>query len=70
MGELIKRLENYHDNTPVLVDGYEDDFDPLYLHLVPVVQKEDAPWWSGEFEENRESGREALILSRTKTVKS
>ncbi len=67
VGELIKLLENYHDNTPVFVDGYEDDFDPLALRVLRVVPKEHAPWYSGEWEQNDHSGIEALILQRTKS---
>lgn len=63
--ELIERLKNYHGSTPVLVDGYEGDYDDMTFSLRKVVMKaEGASWWIGEYEEDEDSGVETLILGR------
>lgn len=62
---LIERLKNYHGSTPVLVDGYESGFDEIGFRLFRV-KHDPGGWWAGAYDEDEDSGIEALVLQRIK----
>ena len=64
VADLIQRLQNYHDATPVLVDGYESGFDEIGFRLFRV-KHDPGGWWAGAYDED-ENGVEVLVLQRVK----
>ena len=64
VGELIKVLNEYPKDMPVIVSGYENGYENFYL---PIVQKvrhiPENMYWDGEFQID-ENGIEALVLER------
>ena len=64
--ELVDLLGNYHDESLVLVDGYEGGLDPLVVTERRVVRTPDEPPYYGEWDVDNERGAPAVVLSRTK----
>ena len=69
VAELIKELEQFPQDLPVLVNGYEDGFENIVkLERIKFEHKADSPYWSGEFQEteqqNTKNSMEAIVLRR------
>ncbi len=64
VGDLIKILQQYPEDMPVVVSGYESGYENLYHPLVKKVKHfRDNPYWDGQFQID-ENGIEALLLER------
>ncbi|MGM0566953.1 MAG: hypothetical protein ACQESX_09380 [Bacteroidota bacterium] len=63
-GELIKILQQYPKDMPVLVSGYENGYENFFHPFVKKVKHlPENPYWDGQFQID-ESGEEVLILER------
>ena len=49
--ELIKILQEFPENTKVLVEGYETGYDDIPSVDEIVVYYRDVDWWDGNYEE-------------------
>ena len=64
VGELIKVLNEYPKDMPVIVSGYESGYENFYLPIVQKVRRiPETMYWDGEFQID-ESGIDALILDK------
>ncbi len=64
VGELIKILQQYPDDMPVVVSGYENGYENFYHPFVKKVkQMPDNPYYDGQFQPDDE-GTEVLLLER------
>ena len=64
VGELIKILQQYPEDMPVVVSGYESGYENLYHPLVKKVKHfPDNHYWDGQFQINY-NGEEVLLLER------
>jgi hypothetical protein len=64
VGELIKILQQYPDDMPVVVSGYESGYENFYHPFVKKVQHmPENLYYDGQFEPDDE-GTEALVLER------
>ncbi len=64
VGELIKVLNEYPKDMPVIVSGYESGYENFYLPIVQKVRRiPENMYWDGEFQID-ENGIEALVLER------
>lgn len=64
--ELIDYLSKENPDIEVLVDGYEEGFDPIgHIHHKFVKPHSDPAWYYGKYEEGTgSSSRLVLVLSR------
>ncbi len=66
--ELIQLLSRFPDETRVITNGYEDDYEDIRVpREIAVIHKPDAPWYMGEWEEKdgKEDGAiRAILISR------
>jgi len=64
VGELIKVLNEYPKDMPVIVSGYESGYENFYLPIVQKIRRiPENMYWDGEFQID-ENGIEALVLER------
>ena len=64
VGELIKILQQYPDDMPVVVSGYENGHENFYHPFVKKVKHlPENSYWDGQFQLN-ENGTEVLLLER------
>ena len=64
VGELIKILQQYPDDMPVVVSGYENGYENFYHPFVKKVQHmPENPYYDGQFQPDDE-GTEVLLLER------
>jgi hypothetical protein len=64
VGELIRILQQYPEDMPVVESGYESGYDNFYHPFVKKVKHQpENPYYEGEFQID-ESGAEALLLER------
>ncbi len=64
VGELIKILQQYPQDMPVLVSGYENGYENFYHPFVKkVIHQPENPYWDGEFQPD-DNGTEVLLLER------
>ena len=70
ISELINELKLYPENTPVLVDGYENGYEHVIsVNAISVIQNKKAAWYNGEFdraEHEHKDNVKAVILSRNR----
>ena len=63
-GELIKILQQYPEDMPVVVSGYENGYENFFHPYVKMVKHlPENPFWDGQFQID-ESGEDVLILER------
>jgi len=63
-GELIKILQQYPEDMPVVVSGYENGYENFYHPLVKKVKHlAENPYWDGQFQLD-DNGKEVLLLER------
>jgi hypothetical protein len=59
--ELIKKLSEFPGNMDVLVDGYEDGYDPVSsVNQQAVMQRKVYEWYNGEFDDAKTGAVEAI----------
>ena len=64
VGELIKILQQYPEDMPVVVSGYENGYENFYHPFVKKVQHlPENPYWDGQFQV-ADNGKEVLLLKR------
>ncbi len=64
VGELIKTLQQYPEDMPVVVSGYENGYENFYHPFVKKVKHfPDNPYWDGQFQID-DNGEEVLLLER------
>lgn len=64
VGELIKILQQYPEDMPVVVSGYENGYENFYHPFVKKVKHfPDNPYWDGQFQID-DNGEEVLPLER------
>jgi hypothetical protein len=64
VGELLKILQQYPSNMPVVVSGYENGYENFYHPYVKRVKHlPDNPYYDGQFQLD-ENGTEVLLLER------
>lgn len=62
--ELIKFLQLYPEDMPVVVSGYEDGYENFYQPCVKKVKHmPENPYWDGQFQPD-DHGTEVLLLER------
>lgn len=64
--ELTDYLTNINPDIDVVVDGYEDGYDPIgHIHQKFVKPHSDPAWYYGKYEEGTgENTRLVLLISR------
>ena len=64
VGELIKILQQYPEDMPVVVSGYENGYENFYHPFVKKVKHlPENPYFIGQFQPD-ENGKEVLLLER------
>lgn len=64
VGELMKILQQYPDDMPVVVSGYENGYENFYHPIVQkVIHMPENPYYDGEFQLD-DNGSEVLLLER------
>jgi hypothetical protein len=64
VGELIKILQQYPEDMPVVVSGYENGYENFYHPIVKKVKhRPENPYWDGQFQLD-DNGKEVLLLER------
>jgi hypothetical protein len=64
VGELIKILQHYPEDMPVVVSGYENGYENFYHPFVKNVKHlPENPYWDGQFQLD-DNGEEVLLLER------
>jgi hypothetical protein len=64
VGELIKILQQYPDEMPVVVSGYENGYENFHQPYVKKVKHlPENSYWDGQFQLD-ENGTEVLLLER------
>ena len=64
VGELIKILQQYPNDMPVVVSGYENGYENFYHPFVKKVKHQpENPYYNGEFQLD-DNGTEVLLLER------
>ena len=64
VGELIKILQQYPQDMPVVVSGYENGYENFYQPSVRKVKHlPENPYWDGQFQLD-ENGEDVLLLER------
>ena len=64
VGELIKILQQYPEDMPVVVSGYENGYENFFHPYVKKVKHfPDNPYWDGQFQID-DNGKEVLLLER------
>lgn len=64
VGELIKILQKYPADMPVVVSGYENGYENFYHPLVKKVKHlPENPYYEGQFQID-DNGEEVLLLER------
>lgn len=62
--QLIEQLGQYPDDLPVIVQSYEDGYDPVTtlgeLTISPTPNRE---WYVGVYEKTDGAGQKALLIS-------
>lgn len=63
-GELIKILQQYPEDMPVVVSGYENGYENFcHPYVKKVKHLPENPYWDGQFQLD-ENGKEVLLLER------
>lgn len=63
ISDLIQLLEGYPGDMEVIVDSYEEGFDPVTdIKEVAVANKADREWYEGVYEENLKSQNRVLLI--------
>jgi hypothetical protein len=64
VGELIEILQQYPQDMPVVVSGYENGYENFYQPFVKkVIHLPENPYWDGQFQPD-DNGTEVLLLER------
>jgi hypothetical protein len=64
IGELIKILQQYPDDMPVVVSAYENGYENFYHPYVKKVKHlPENPYYEGQFQID-DNGEEVLLLER------
>jgi len=64
VGELIQILQQYPDDMPVVVSGYENGYENFYHPIVKkIIRLPENPYWDGQFQLD-DNGKEVLLLER------
>ncbi len=64
VGKLIKVLQQFPEDLPVVVSGYEDGFENFsHPYVLKVKHLPENPFWTGQFQHD-ENGKEVLLLER------
>lgn len=62
--ELIERLQAYDRDLPIVVESYEDGYDPVtHLSELTVTPKKNRYWYVGVYEKSGQTGESVLLIS-------
>jgi hypothetical protein len=62
--QLIELLRQYPDDLPVVVQSYEDGYDPVTdVRTLTVAQTPNREWWLGIYEQADADGMQVILLS-------
>ena len=63
ISDLIKLLKGHPGDMEVIVESYEDGFDPVTdIKKVTVSDKKNREWYEGIYEENTQSKHSVLLI--------
>lgn len=61
---LIALLQQYPDDLPVVVQGYETGYDPVTdVQTLPIAETPNRAWYEGVYRDADQSGETALLIS-------
>jgi len=61
--ELIELLQQQPLGSEVVVQSYEEGYDPVTdVNPISVQPLEEKPWYSGVYEKSEASGKEAVLI--------
>jgi|GEM_PF-1249615 len=62
--QLIEQLQHYAGGLPVVVESYEEGYDPVtdFTELT-VTEKQKRYWYVGVYEKSDEQGEKVLLIS-------
>ena len=61
--ELINLLEKQPTDLEVMVQSYEEGFDPVTdLKIIPVSENNNKSWYVGMFDEDNDSSQQVLVI--------
>jgi len=64
VSELINILQQFPEDMPVIVSGYENGYENFYHPFVKkVIHLPENPYWDGQFQLD-DNGTEALLFER------
>ena len=62
--QLIDRLQTYPDDLPVVVQSYEEGYDPVtQIETIAVRQRANREWYVGVYEQSDSGDETALLVS-------
>lgn len=62
--QLVEQLGQYPDDLPVIVQSYEDGYDPVTtISELTISPTPDRQWYMGVFEKVDGKGQQALLIS-------
>jgi hypothetical protein len=63
VSELMKELEKLPPEMDVVVQSYEEGFDPVTdLKQIGVTKRDDKPWYCGIYEETNTANRPVVLI--------
>lgn len=62
--QLIERLQQFADDLPVVVQSYEEGYDPVtHLDELSVSRIPDRQWYVGVYQQAAEQGEKMLLIA-------
>ena len=62
--QIIEQLQQYADDLPVVVQSYEDGYDPVTeVRELTVTVRQDREWYVGIYEQSDQQGEPVLLIA-------
>lgn len=63
VAELIALLKKQPTGMEVVVQSYEEGYDPVTeVKIIPVAPVADKPWYTGVYDEDAQAGKTMLVI--------
>lgn len=63
VSQLIEALKKYPGDTEVIVQSYEEGYDPVTdLREIGIQKRENRSWYYGVYDDTESGGKKALLL--------
>jgi len=66
IAELISKLQTFPEDMEIIVNSYEEGYDPLTgLREINIEKRTSKDWYYGVYEDAKTTGQKALLLYST-----